>query len=153
MDDLNKKIEREQAFGDAFGEIVVAVLIALMLLFFLSSPRPALGAISPSMVMENTIEKRIIVGDDFPELFQKPVPYLYWDTSTAMNGWYNLMAYQLALGIYEAQEKAEQKAKDDLLMAEWRKNKADRNKFFAVAGFLLVICLFWAVWLQQRRKP
>jgi hypothetical protein len=134
--------------------IAAGLAIGLLAVVFLSSGRPALGAHHPYMAMGNAIDITMELTQD-PDPFGRwhdPVPYLSWDTSRMLNGWYSLMLYQLALGVFQAHEEAEKKAKDDLVMEQWRREKASMNRLIAAIGFVLTILLFPLVWWLQRRK-
>jgi len=134
--------------------IIASLSIGLLIVILLSSSRPAIGMPHPYMAMGKAIDITMELTQE-PDPFSHwhdPVPYLSWDTSRMLDGWYSLMIYQLALGVLQAQDEAEQKAKDDLVMEQWRREKASMNRLYAAIGFVLTILLFPLVWWLQRRK-
>jgi hypothetical protein len=140
---------------DVIGYAALAwAIVMLLLVFFLSSARPSFGMPSPYMAMGNAIDISVELSRE-PDPFSywhDPVPYMNLNTSKMLDGWYSLMAYQLALGVLQAHDEAEQKAKDDLVMEQWRREKASTNRLIAAIGFVLTILLFPLVWWLQRRK-
>lgn len=113
---------RKATFNSLAVYAVLSWLIVMALLvFFLSSGRPAWGhEIHVATVFEG--------GAD-------PVPYQDWDTSKSLDGWHILLPYQWALGVYLAHEEMERRA----MLKEIVDNPPDKTFFYAVSAFFLVI--------------
>lgn len=138
-------------------------LLALILLavFFLSSGRPAWStayAGEPSVhrdqsyVNTGVYRQYAWTGERMP-----PVLYQNWDTSRALAPWYDIIALQLTLGLYDAMDeydKEQQRATEKLLrqkrIDEWRK---DGNNYILLSFFLAVIVLlFGSVFYADKRR-
>jgi hypothetical protein len=129
---------RKLSFNNPISYALLSwAIIMLLLVFFLSSGRPAWGIPSPYLAMGNAVSITLDMERDDPtfDLYHPPVPYQDWDTSKMLDGWHAMLPYQWALGVYLAHEEMERRA----MLKEVVENPPDKTFFYAVSAFFLVI--------------
>ena len=100
---------------------------------------PFSGAIGFSIELEK----------EFPTEKQPPVEYLEFDIHQRMNGWYTMFVYQLALGVYEEEERQQRITEQRFMKPEQMVSHA--MLAFIVVGLLLL--LIGVIYHVDYRKP
>lgn len=119
-----------------------AIIIAL-LVFFLSSARPALSAVNPQMVLSALL----VEEPDVWSVGDMPIPYADWNMSAHLDGWYKLIAYQWALGVYKAHEEKEQRQAQVV-----KANPPDTTLWYAISATFAAIAAFFGYTEWQHRR-